>query len=162
MSEPPRSPSQSGAAPRFDGSARARQSLRLVAALGMLAGCAIATGLLASLAVSPSSDDDEQVGAPLRPWTIEPVERLAPERLVEQRVLEAERAATRALAAVREAAELGVINAETAAQLERRLEHLGESPFDALRRDLSGAASPTDETQRRPHLRTIASVPVEL
>jgi hypothetical protein len=159
---------------RFNGLHHGRAHVRLVAAVGILASTAIATGGLVSLLSSdtpaPTSKSEPALGL------VVPVAAAADTVLeLELRVREAELAAARARAALRNARQLGRDERELESY-EHRLELLGTGAFESLRRGFEAAASDaselgeTDERherdheqdERRPHLRAIASPSREL
>ena len=119
--------------PRFSTSAEARGRLRLIAAVGMLALAALATGGIASLTQGsraestapplPAELTSSSGGAPL----LDPAARL------ERQVREAERGVERARSAIRRARQLGQIDRALLDELEARLELVGDSPLDSLR-----------------------------
>jgi hypothetical protein len=158
---------------RFNGLTYGRAHLRLLAAVGILASAAIATGALASLFTAPPSSPEPEPGRALGRMT----ETLATGDGVielELRVREAELAAARARTALRKARQLGH-DPRDLESFETRLQQLGTSPLEAVRRGyapLAGGAAlgSGDETvlenrgkdQRRAHLRAIASASREL
>jgi hypothetical protein len=159
---------------RFNGLQYGRAHVRLVAAVGILASAAIATGGLASLFASEPATPKVEAGPTL--GLVSPTTPAADTTLVlELRVREAELAAARARAALRNARQLGRDEQELETY-ERRLEQLGMSPLESLRRGL-GAGSDAQlepdpfgeprlddrddgeqrhERERRSHLRAIA------
>lgn len=143
-----------------------RLNLRLVAAVGMLASAAIATGALVSLlSDDPASESKRETGS--GPGLVDPTAAAADTQLeLELRVREAELAAARARAALRDAREAGRDERELESY-ERRLEQLGSSPIESLQRSLGASAdgnlaARADQRERRSHLRAIASPSREL
>jgi hypothetical protein len=171
--------------PSFSGLAPGRAHLRLVAAVGILASIAIATGALASLFAGASSEPESERHRQGRrvPETesgraLGLVTEMAATSdgmiELELRVREAELAAARARTALRNARQLDRDPRELES-FEHRLEQLGTSPLESLRRGYAGspggqaldgkpsAPSEKDEKdERRSHLRAIASSPREL
>jgi hypothetical protein len=78
---------------------------------------------------------------------------------LEHEVREAEQAVTRARAAISSARQLGTVDPALLLEFERRLELLGDSPLDVVRRRLEPDVS---LPEGRSHLRTIASDPRSL
>jgi DNA repair ATPase RecN len=159
--------------PSFSGLAHGRAHLRLVAAVGILASIAIATGALASLFAGASSEPETESGRALGLVT-EMAATSDGMIELELRVREAELAAARARAALRNARQLDR-DPRDLESFEHRLEQLGSSPLESLRRGYAGspggealdgkpsAPSEKDEKdERRSHLRAIASSPREL
>jgi hypothetical protein len=148
--------------PRFTGPDRVRQRIRLAAALGMLAAIALTIGGFASLAgsrpVLPRHGADAP--SPTHPTT-DPRELLAPAARLELDVREAEAAVARARAGISKARQRDTVDPSVLEALERRLEHLGESPLDSVRRNYGPPPEPVD-SQDRPHVHAIASGPREL
>jgi hypothetical protein len=167
--------------PRFTGPTQARQRIRLAAAIGFLAITAIGVGGLASLA-----GERPEAGATIEPVGTARGSAPGPSSLLdhgarlELEVREAEQAVTRARAAISSARQLGNVDPALLLEFERRLERLGESPLDSVRRtygstgsdgsmgsigSIGSRGSPADEDrerQRRPHLRAIAPAPRQL
>jgi DNA repair ATPase RecN len=160
--------------PRFNGLAPARAHLRLVAAVGILASMAIATGALASLFTSAPAEPEPTTGRALGLVTEMAATSDAMIEL-ELRVREAELAAARARAALRNARQQDR-DPRDLESFERRLEQLGSSPLESLRRGYAGSPAdaaleekPTNEGEkpgendkRRAHLRAIAPSSREL
>jgi hypothetical protein len=156
--------------PRFAGLSNGRAHLRLLAAVGILASAAIATGALASLfANAPSNTNSPRPSAALGEPEPGPALGLVAQTLaagdgmivLELRVREAELAAARARTALRNARQLGHDDRDLES-FERRLEQLGAaSPIEAVRRGYAPAAGDV-HNQRRAHLRAIASASREL
>lgn len=143
------------------GPARVRQRMRLAAAIGMLAIAALATGGLASLAAgSPSLPIRTKTKAPVRAWTTPEANRLLdPTTRVEAQVHDAEQSVARARAAIRAAREAETVDPEVLTSLERRLEILGESALESVRRSYGPAPDPVDD---RPHVRPLRASAREL
>jgi hypothetical protein len=124
--------------PRFTGPAQARQRMRLIAALGMLAIAAITTGGLASLAANrPPRPEREQrpasqASAAELPPLFDPAGRL------EAQVQEAERATDQARAMIRSERQRGLVDERLLDALEQRLDALGDA----------GARTPTQNGTR--------------
>jgi hypothetical protein len=158
---------------RFNG-LHGRTHVRLVAAVGILASAAIATGGLVSLFSSEPPPKSES--RPARAL-VDPAAAAADTTIeLELRVREAELAAARARTALRDARQLGRDERELETY-ERRLEQLGTSAFESLRRSATNAAQldqdrfgdrhqlggreaedrELEQRERRSHLRAIAS-----
>jgi hypothetical protein len=121
---------------RFNG-LHGRTHVRLVAAVGILASAAIATGGLVSLFSSEPPPKSES--RPARAL-VDPAAAAADTTIeLELRVREAELAAARARTALRDARQLGRDERELETY-ERRLEQLGTSAFESLRRSATNAA----------------------
>lgn len=145
MTEPPRFTAPRGLGP-----------LRLVAAIGLLASAAIATGGLASLLSSDSTP--EPAPGESSSGLVSRTAKSDPTLEVELRVREAEAAAARARAALRGAA----LDPDERAAFEQRLDQLGTSPIESVRRDLAPRVDEREKNETRPHLRAIASPSREL
>jgi hypothetical protein len=141
--------------PRFNGLARGRGHLRLVAAIGLLASASIATGGLASVISRESTSEPETEPAL---GLVSRTAKADPTIEVELRVREAEAAAARARAALRDAA----LDGDDRAAFEQRLDQLGTSPLESARRGYAPPSNELDEAQRQPHLRAITSTSREL
>ena len=116
------------ALPRFTGPAQARQRMRLIAALGMLAIAAITTGGLASLATNrprPTVEEERPRASP-KASTPELPTLFDPARRVEAQVEEAERAADRARAMIRSERQRGLVDDRLLDELEHRLDVIGD------------------------------------
>jgi hypothetical protein len=151
--------------PRFIGLTNGRAHLRLLAAVGILASAAIATGGLASLIAKPAAEPEPEPGRALGLVT-HAVATADGAIELELRVREAELAATRARTALHDARQLG-LDARELESFERRLEQLGVSPLEAVRRGYAPGGRPSgaqehENEQRRAHLRAIASASREL
>lgn len=148
--------------PRFNGLHYGRAHVRLVAAVGILASAAIATGGLASLFTSEPSAPKSETKASL--GLVNPTAAGSDTTIeLELRVREAELAAARARTALRNARQLGRDERQLESY-EHRLEQLGTSPLESLRRGF-GATSDAQleqERERRSHLHAIASPSREL
>jgi hypothetical protein len=127
--------------PSFSGLAPGRAHLRLVAAVGILASIAIATGALASLFAGARSEPESKPGRALGLVTEMAATGDGMIEL-ELRVREAELAAARARAALRSARQRGG-DPRDLESFEHRLDQLGTSPLESLRRGY--AAAPGDE-----------------
>lgn len=144
---------------RFNGLHYGRAHVRLVAAVGILASAAIATGGLASLFSSEPPAPKSETGPTLGLVNATAASGTALE--LELRVREAELAADRARAALRNARQLGR-NEQELESYEQRLEQLGISPLESLRRDFGAASDAQDQfdarhqRERRSHLHAIA------
>lgn len=116
------------ALPRFTGPAQARQRMRLIAALGMLAIAAITTGGLASLASKrPAAPAEREQPRPsANAVTPELPTLFDPARRVEAQVEEAERAAERARAMIRSERERGLVDDRLLDALEHRLDGIDD------------------------------------
>jgi hypothetical protein len=151
------------AGPRFTGPTQARQRIRLAAALGVLAITAIGVGGLASLARGrPDPGAATEPAGAARGTTPDPISLLDHGARLELEVREAEQAVTRARAAISSARQLGTLDPALLLEFERRLEQLGESPLDSVRRAMGSPPDEDVEQQRRPHLRAIAPAPRQL
>ncbi|MFO7566223.1 MAG: hypothetical protein R6X02_26490 [Enhygromyxa sp.] len=132
----------SSALPRFTGPAQARQRLRLIAALGMLAIAALATGGLASLSAGgPVLRSKQRAQPPAtsnEPRSAAPIDMSA---LIEEQVEQAERELREARAAIRAARRLGQVDERELVEFERRLERAAGQPPRA-------AADPLEEGRR--------------
>ena len=144
--------------PRFGGPARARQRMRLAAAIGMLAIAAIATGGLASLASgSPVIPRDADSAPPTRAWaTPEAARLLDPRTRVEAQVRDAEDSVARARAAIRSAREAESVDPHVLDAYETRLDLLDETALESMRRSYASQPEPTDD---RPHVRKLQRSP---
>jgi hypothetical protein len=148
--------------PRFNGLHYGRAHVRLVAAVGILASAAIATGGLASLFSSEPSPSKSETKPAL--GLMSPTPAVADTTIeLELRVREAELAAARARTALRNARQLGRDERQLESY-EQRLEQLGTNPLESVRRGFGAAsdAQPEQQRERRPHLHAIASPPREL
>jgi|SRR5690606_27174388 len=116
------------ALPRFTGPAQARQRMRLIAALGMLAIAAITAGGLASLTAGrPVVRVDEPPATP--PTTSS--ERRAPvdmAAMIEVQLEGAEHEVQSARAMIRMARRLGMVDDRQLEQYERRLDRIAGRP----------------------------------
>ena len=117
--------------------------MRLVAALGILAIAALATGGLATLTANRSVRAD--AAAPTGPSPVLP-HLLDPAHLVQDRVEQAEHAQTRARAALRSARQLGLVDP---GQLDR-LEHRLEGSVTSSASGLAGPARPAEASASSP------------
>jgi hypothetical protein len=171
MSEPLRP--ASGPAGRSDLDLRFNGHLRLIAAIGILASAAIATGGLVSLFSREASPPPSKTGPAL--GLVAPAAAAVDTALaLELRVHEAELAAARARAALNDARQLGRDERELESY-ERRIERLGSSGFESLRRGFGASVDAAqreqersararvgehqdrdDERQRRSHQRAVA------
>lgn len=145
------------ALPRFSGPAQVRQRMRLVAALGILAIAALATGGLASLTAKRSdrADASKPTGASTLPNTLPGL--LDPAHLVQDRVEQAERAQTRARAALRSARQLGLVDPAQLDQLERQLETSAAS----ISSGSSGTPNPEGASEAGASNEALASSPLD-
>jgi hypothetical protein len=153
--------------PRFNGLTNGRAHLRLLAAVGILASAAIATGGLASLIAKPAPEPEPEPEPGRALGLVTHAVATADGAIeLELRVREAELAATRARTALHDARQLG-LDARELESFERRLEQLGVSPLEAVRRGYAPGGRPSgaqehENEQRRAHLRAIASASREL
>lgn len=145
-------PPVSSALPRFNGPAQARQRMRLIAAIGMLAIAAITAGGVASLTAGRSMMRDE-------PRTTTPATGAEPrahvdwsslaEADVEGQVERAEREVQNARVKIRNARRLGLVDERTLDELERRLdETAGRPPVTAIDPSTPSPELPTDRQPR--------------
>jgi hypothetical protein len=96
--------------------------MRLIAAIGMIAIAALATGGLASLTARPAPRDAERVRPPkaqAAPRIASPIDATA---MLEAQVEDAERELQKARAAIRAARLLGQVDGQLLDEFERRLE----------------------------------------
>lgn len=117
------------ALPRFNGPAQARQRLRLIAAIGMLAIAALTTGGLASLTAGRTLLPEEE-RAPTKTSAPDRRSSSAPDPVteLEARVQRAERELHEAQTALRSARRFGQIDPRLLDELERRLEQAASPP----------------------------------
>ena len=132
------------AIPRYSEANGGRQHLRMLLALGILAGTAIASASLGALIGNDDPSDPAVAGDPtdVAKAALGPVtgELLDPATLLERRVLEAEHSVYEARTALRRAREAGV-DQNVIERFERRLEILGESSLERVRRNFDEQAA---------------------
>lgn len=129
----------SSALPRFTGPAQARQRMRLIAALGILAIAALATGGLASLTAGrPALRDDERAKMPAASAERRPASPIDMTAVIEEQVEQAEQELREARAAIRAARRLGQVDGRLLDEFERRLgQAAGQPPTAADQLDPS-------------------------
>ncbi|PRQ06845.1 hypothetical protein [Enhygromyxa salina] len=150
--------------PRFTGPARARPRVRLLTAVAVLAITAVGVGGLASLAQSrpaprPASAAVDPIGTTPANGAPDPSRLIHHSARLEHEVREAEQAVTRARAAITSARRLGNVDPALLLEFDRRLERLGESPLESVRRSYESWGSSAEELERqgRSNLRSIAT-----